>query len=81
MIPQFSENDWENELEKLKLSPLTREKLSAAIRAFQKRHKSPVVTEDEFNQIVDQVFFFTLGKKRLLLNRNKSGTLTLVSQK
>ncbi|MDO8483066.1 MAG: hypothetical protein Q7S86_04600 [bacterium] len=81
MMQTFSEDGWEQELEKLQLPKLTVEKLSAAIRAFKGKGKGPIVTEEEFETITEELIFIKLGRNRLLLVRNeKKGTLSLASE-
>lgn len=80
MIPIFSEHAWKTELDALPVSDLTKETIAKAVKAFHSAGKAPVISEGDFERITNEIFFFELGKKRLLLSRKKSGALILSPQ-
>ena len=77
MTLNLTESCWEEELSQKHLTPLTESKLTTAIRAIKGQGRLPSVTLEEFNEIVDEVFFVRLGKIGYILKRNKSGILCL----
>ncbi len=77
MILNLTESGWEEELGQKNLTPLTESKLTTAIKAIRGQGRLPSVTLEEFNEIVDEVYFVRLGEIGYILHRNRSGILCL----
>ena len=81
-ILELTPSGWKEEIMASDLPERTRNLLTKALAAKESRnHCYPSVSDNEFNEIVDnQVFFIRLGNKSLILDKKGKGKQHLYLQ-
>ena len=81
-ILELTEKGWKTEIQTSDLPERTKNLITEAIKAkTSKKHHYPKVSDNEFNNIVDnQVFFIRLGNKALILDKKGKGNRLLFLQ-